>query len=98
MDNLTLKLVVTPADTRVELDGVAVADRALKLPRGNETHKIIFSAPGFVSQTREVRATTDGDIVVTLEKPRAVKHGGTKAPGTKPPGTKTKRGPVEEDL
>jgi serine/threonine-protein kinase len=94
---VTLKLVVTPADARVELDGVAVADKTLKLPRGNETHKLVFSAQGFVTQTREVRAMTDGDIVVTLEKPRAVKHVGTKPPGTRPPGTK-KRGPVEDEL
>jgi hypothetical protein len=98
VSTVTLKLVVTPPDARVELDGVAVPDKALKLSRGNETHKLVFSAPGYVTQTREVRATTDGDILVTLEKPRAVRPVGPKPPGAKPPGVKTKRGPVEDDL
>ena len=95
---VTLQLVVTPTAARVELNGVAVSDKTLKLPRGNETHKLVFSAPGYVSQTREVRAMTDGDIVVALEKPRVVKHGGPKPPGPKPPGPKPKRGPWEDEL
>jgi tRNA A-37 threonylcarbamoyl transferase component Bud32 len=91
MVKLTLK--VTPANALVELNGVAVSEKALKLPRGTVVHKLVVSAPGYVTETREITPMTDGDIVVSLEKHR-VHH----PKGTKPSGTKTKRGPVEEDL
>ena len=57
--------MVTPADATVELDGLVVRDRSLRLPRGG-SYKVTISAPGFQPHTRDLGVVADGELRVTL--------------------------------
>jgi serine/threonine-protein kinase len=98
-----IKLKLEPADARVELDGIATTENPLELPESETTHKLVISAPGKQTVTREVRAMTSGEIFVQLPaevaKPAVTHHAPShKEPAAAAPATKKVRGPVETDL
>jgi len=78
-----IRLRLTPADARVELDGVMTEANPLRLPRGDRTHKLVVSAPGHVSAEREIRALLDGEVVVELER-KVTRRPARKRPAAKP--------------
>jgi eukaryotic-like serine/threonine-protein kinase len=63
-----LHLAVTPPEAQVEVDGVATQQRSLRLPRSNEVHRLVVTAPGYAPATRDVRAISDGTIAVKLTR------------------------------
>jgi serine/threonine-protein kinase len=92
-----LSLVISPEEAQVELDGVEIPSRALRVPQGSE-HTIVVRADGYNSQTRTIRPQTDGRISIKLEP--------LPAPASKPhPSVRPKKkpapngiGPVEKDI
>jgi len=61
-----LRLIVQPTTARVELDGVITKSADIVLPRSDQSHELVVSAPGYTAQKRSFRATTDGELVVDL--------------------------------
>jgi hypothetical protein len=71
---LAFAIVPADADLTITHDGAAIEGRALTLEQDDRAHTFVFSAPGFVSLTREVRADRDREIAVVLEPaPRPAK-------------------------
>jgi hypothetical protein len=71
------------------------------LPRSESVRRIVVSAPGYVTQSREVQPRADAELVISLKRlegspPRAI----TPAPAPPPAGTPTRRlkGPMETKL
>jgi hypothetical protein len=64
-----IDISVEPASTRVEVSAFTAAEgfvgsRAIWLPYG--THQLTFSADGFVSETREVQASTSRSVSIAV--------------------------------
>ncbi len=98
-----LTLDVGPPGAIVELNGVATSANPIELPKGDRTHKLVVSAKGYVSQTREVVALMDGSVRIHLEKDEPRPQGKIKKPvvptPVKEPEKKIKvQGPVEKTL
>jgi serine/threonine-protein kinase len=66
-----IRLKLTPADAKVEVDGLVTTENPLRLPQGDRTFKVVVSAPGYVSLTRQVRPLMNSELVATLERPSA---------------------------
>ncbi len=90
---ITLTFNVTPTNATIEVDGIAIKS-PLKLQRSETSMvKVTFKAPGYVTETRELKPQTDGDVTVALKKER-VSSG--KKDGGKKGGHNI--GPREDDL
>src|SRR5207248_8902497 len=61
-----LRLNLQPVDARVELDGTVRTDNPLALRPGAGEHRLVVSAPGYVSQTRTLRVDADTALAMTL--------------------------------
>jgi serine/threonine-protein kinase len=67
-----LRLIVQPPNARVELDGVVTKNTEVVLPRSDQSHELVASAPGYTAQKRSFRAMTDGELVVELAPEQSV--------------------------
>jgi serine/threonine-protein kinase len=68
-DEVALTVQATPDDLEVWQDGklVGKAPGPLRLPRGRSA-QLVFKAPGYQEQRREVQADADGTLAVSLQK------------------------------
>jgi len=62
-----VRFALTPADARVEIDGLVSTQNPVKLPRSSDTHEVVVSAPGYKSARRTFQALVDGEIEISLE-------------------------------
>jgi serine/threonine-protein kinase len=88
-----IRLRLSPADARVELDGVPTLDNPIRLPHADRMARLTIRAPGHVPQTRDVNASVNSDIEVTLARERS-------ASPPRPTARQRRRapGPVSDDL
>ena len=83
--------MIKPERARVVLDGLATKANPLVLPKDNLSHKLVFAAPGYYTESREFRAQLDGEVAVTLRPEKA------RAAARPQPGAGKKVGPVETE-
>lgn len=63
---VTLVLEVTPKDALVSVDGAVIEERRLRYPKSDNVHKLVVSAPGYVTSENEFTTSVGGTLVVTL--------------------------------
>jgi hypothetical protein len=99
---VAIRLRFDPSHARVELDGVEKTESVLLLPRGGEIHQLVVSAPGYVTLTRELTATSDAELALSLKRAPASAVPSTKRQPSKPSATTDKskplKGPMEKEL
>ncbi len=61
-DAVELRFVVVPPDARISVAGVEVTDNPLKVPRSDTEINIAVSAPGYQTQTRQLRPLASGEL------------------------------------
>jgi tRNA A-37 threonylcarbamoyl transferase component Bud32 len=91
---VALTFNVKPADAIIEVDGIAVKENPLRLAKSESTIKLAIKAPGYVTETREVKPFSDGEIAVELKKEQK----SSSSSKTKKDSTKKNIGPREDDL
>jgi serine/threonine-protein kinase len=89
VEKVTIRLTLDPPDAKIELDGIAFTGTVLELPKSDHVFKLVVSASGYSSETRDLRAVVDGALDIKLDKKR-------KAPRRSKP--KGYVGPMETDL
>jgi serine/threonine-protein kinase len=57
-----------PPDAEVEIDGVVVPDRPLRLPRRDKAYRLVVRAAGYVSESRELTPQSEAAVRVVLKK------------------------------
>jgi serine/threonine-protein kinase len=63
-----VRLVITPTDAVVELDGAPISDRALTFEKADRPHDLVIRAPGYVTERRTLSSMTDLELQIHLEK------------------------------
>jgi serine/threonine-protein kinase len=81
-EKVELRFQVNPIDALVEVDGVAVTDGKVHVPRSETPLRLVVSAPGFETDVREIKPLTSGAVNVNLT-PKA-------APSRPKPGKRTR--------
>ncbi len=67
-DGVLIDVRVQPRDARIFVDDQLASSNPIRLPRSQEVHKILVSAPGYQSQNFERRANEAHSLKVKLEK------------------------------
>jgi serine/threonine-protein kinase len=62
----SIDLDIVPKDAQVELNGVVTSQNPLRLPCSDRALHLVVSAPGFVTQSREIVALMSGKVVMVL--------------------------------
>jgi len=63
---IALRLYLDPPHATVSLDGVEVKGPQIHLPRASRTHRLVVSAPGYETVTREILAADDAELSFSL--------------------------------
>lgn len=100
---IEIHLLLVPPDARVELDGIATQINPLRVPSSTVAHRLVVSAPGHTTVTRELRAEVSGELRIVLpgrERPaRAKAQPAPSAPSAPATSPKTRNvGPMENEL
>jgi hypothetical protein len=66
--SVQIAVSLEPSNARVELDGVFTDHNPIELPRADRIHALVVSAPGHVSERREVSAQADARLEIHLER------------------------------
>jgi len=69
-NTVEVRFAVHPPNARVAIDGVLARENPVRLPRSNQTHEVVVSAPGHATARRTFQALVDGEVVVELEPAR----------------------------
>ncbi len=64
----SVTLEIEPAEAEVEIDGVPVPGRPLRLPRRPGSYRVTVRAPGYLPETRELGLQSDAVVRVVLRK------------------------------
>jgi hypothetical protein len=72
---ISLRFAIEPAGAAVELDGVFVTARQIKVHKDEASHRLRISAPGFLPHERQVRFDVTQKLTVQLRRvaPRPVR-------------------------